>query len=392
MQPPTISYLTDLWFGAGIVRELGDIADRFNIRRPLVVSDRGIVSSGLLERLPLQGSAVFDAVESNPDEASVRRGVEIYREEGCDGVIAVGGGSPIDCAKCIALMVTHPPPLRSYALIEGGLEKITANKPPLIAVPTTAGTGSEVGRGALITFEDGAKLAMISPKLIPQAAVCDPELTVGMPPWLTAATGMDAISHCVETYCSPKFNPVAEAIALDGLGRACRNLLPAVQTPDDLAARSEMMMAATMGGLTFQKGLGAIHAISHPLGGLKGKRLHHGTSNAVLFPHVLRFNAAACPEKMEAMAQAVGCGGGRELPYYFEYLARDAGLPATLGQMGVTLEECLSVRDGVMRDHCGATNPRKMRREDAEALLRAAWGDARRREGKDGVSTWMEDA
>jgi 4-hydroxybutyrate dehydrogenase len=373
MNPPTITYLTDIWFGAGIVRELGDVLTRWNVRRPLVVTDRGVAASGLLERVATPGAVVFDAVESNPDEASVRAGVARYRENGCDGIVAVGGGSPIDCAKCIALMATHAGSLREYAMIEGGAAKITANKPPLIAVPTTAGTGSEVGRGALITFAEGAKLALISPHLIPQAAVCDPELTLGMPAWLTAATGMDAISHCVETYCSPKFNPVAEAIALDGLGRACRNLLRAVDQPDDLAARSEMMMAATMGGLTFQKGLGAVHQISHPLGGLTTPRLHHGTLNAVMLPHVLRFNAPACPEKMEALATVVGCGGGRNLPFYFEHLSRSAGLPPHLGEMGATLEQCLSVLDGVMRDHCGATNPRPMTREKAEALIRAAW-------------------
>jgi 4-hydroxybutyrate dehydrogenase len=397
MQLPTITYLTDIWFAPGVARELPDILARFNVRRPLLVTDRGIVAGGIVERVNLPDSILFDSVESNPDESSVNAGVERYRAEKCDGVVALGGGSPIDCAKCVALMVTHAPPLRQYAFVEGGLAKITADKPPLIAVPTTAGTGSEVGRGALATFADGAKLAMISPKLIPQAAVCDPELTIGMPAWLTAATGMDAISHCVETYCSPRFNPVADAIALDGLGRACRNLLRAIERPDDLAARGEMLMAAMMGGLTFQKGLGAIHAISHPLGGLKDVRLHHGTLNSVLLPHVLRFNAAACPAKIETMAHVVGCGSARDLSFYFEHLARAGGLPAQLRDMGVTLEQCLSVLDGVMRDHCGATNPRKLGREDAECLLHSAWGapppaKSQWRDGADGKSDWMEDA
>jgi alcohol dehydrogenase class IV len=371
---PTITYLTDIWFGLGVVRELAGIAGALKVGRPLVVTDRGVRVGGVLERVGLPaGAVVFDGVESNPDEASVSAGVAAYREYGCDGVIAVGGGSPIDCAKCVALMATHGGSLREYALVEGGGGRITADKPPVIAVPTTAGTGSEVGRGALITFADGAKLAMISPHLIPQAAVCDPELTVGMPAWLTAASGMDAISHCVETYCSPRINPVAEAIALDGLGRACRNLLRAVERPEDMAARSEMMMAATMGGLTFQKGLGAVHQISHPLGGLTSPRLHHGTLNAVLLPHVLRFNAPACAGKMEVLAGVVGCGGARNLPFYFVHLARGAGLPGRLGEMWATLEQCLSVLDGVMRDHCGATNPRGMTRAEAEGLIRGAW-------------------
>jgi 4-hydroxybutyrate dehydrogenase len=386
MTPPTITYLTNIWFGAGVIRELPEIAASLNIHRPLIVTDRGVVSAGLIERMPIPSAVTFDAIDSNPDEASVRAGVEIYRANNCDGVITIGGGSPIDCAKGIALMTTHPGTLRDYAFIEGGLPKITANKPPVIVIPTTAGTGSEVGRGSMITFDDGAKLAIISPKVIPQAAVCDAELTTGMPPWLTAATGMDAVTHCVETYCSPKFNPVAEAIALDGLGRACRNLLTAVEKPNDLPARSQMLMAATMGGLTFQKGLGAVHAIAHPVGGLSQRGigrgtqpggwthgLHHGTLNAVLLPHVLRFNQEACPEKMETIAHMIGCGSGRNLPFYFERLTLAIGLPTRLRDMGVTLEECLSVMDGILRDHCGATNPKKLGREEVEALLRAAW-------------------
>lgn len=382
MNPPTITYLTNIWFGAGVIRELPEIAASFNIHKPLVVTDRGLAATGMIERICGSGATVFDAVPPNPDENSVRAGVEFYRTNQCDGVITIGGGSPIDCAKSIALMVTHPEPFRQYALIEGGLPKITADKPAVIVVPTTAGTGSEVGRGSMITFNDGAKLGIISPKIIPQAAVCDPELTLALPAWLTAATGMDAISHCVETFCSPKFNPVAEAIAIDGLGRACRNILRAVETPGDLAARSEMMIAATMGGLTFQRGLGAIHAIAHPLGGLPARKqapedwpygLHHGTINSILLPHVLRFNAEAASDKMERMARVVGCGGGRNLPNYFENLCKSMALPPRLRDLGLTLEECLSVVDGALRDHCGATNPRKLGREEIEGLLRASW-------------------
>jgi len=361
---------------------LPEIAASLNISRPLVVTDRGLVATGMIERICGPRAILFDAIESNPDENSVRAGVAVYHENKCDGVITIGGGSPIDCAKSIALMVTHAEPFRQYAMIEGGLAKITADKPPVIVVPTTAGTGSEVGRGSMITFNDGAKLGIISPKIIPQAAVCDPELTTGMPAWLTAATGMDAISHCVETFCSTRFNPVAEAIAINGLGRACRNILRAVDTPNDLEARSEMLMAATMGGLTFQKGLGAIHAIAHPLGGLPARKtpasgwkygLHHGTVNAILLPHVLRFNAQAAADKLETMAHLVGCGSGRNLPYYFENLSKAMALPTRLRDLSVTLEECLSVIDGVLRDHCGATNPQKLSRDEVEGLLRASW-------------------
>eukprot|EP01035_Chromulina_nebulosa_P047012 gene47012-63707_t len=183
----------------------------------------------------------------------------MYRAEGCDGVIALGGGSPIDLAKGVALLATHDGALETFAMIYGGLERITARVAPMIAIPTTAGTGAEVGRAALLTLDDGRKLGIISPYLIPKRAICDPELTLGLPPMLTAATGLDALSHCIETFCSPRDNPPAEAIALDGAGRIWRHLEIATTSGSDLKARTEMMMGALMGGLAFQKGLGAVH-------------------------------------------------------------------------------------------------------------------------------------
>jgi alcohol dehydrogenase class IV len=374
LEPPTISYLTDIWFAARIAASTQGVLDRLAVRRPLVVTDPGVRRAGLLDRLNLTPAAVFDAVDPNPSESNVLAALEAFRAHGCDGVLAVGGGSPIDCGKCVALLATHAPPLRQYALIEGGLPKVTANKPPLVAVPTTAGTGSEVGRGALVTFADGAKLAVISPRLIPQAAVCDPELTLGLPPVLTAATGVDAISHCVETFCSPRFNPVTDAIALDGLSRAWRHLRRAVADGSDLSARGEMLMAALEGGLTFQKGLGAVHALSHPLGGMPGKHLHHGTLNGVFLPHVLRFNADACPDKMDRMAAAIGLpGGGSALPQAFADLLPELGLPSRLSDMGVTRQDLDSITDAVLRDHSCATNPRPITRDDARQLLYAAY-------------------
>jgi alcohol dehydrogenase class IV len=369
MTPPTLSYLTDIWFAPGVASETPDILQRLNIHRPLLVTDKGVRAAGLLDPLNVEPTAIFDAIETNPSEASVLAAVEVYRAHDCDGVLAVGGGSPLDCAKCVALLVTHPGPLRQYALIEGGLPKITADKPPVVAVPTTAGTGSEVGRGALITFADGAKLAVISPRLIPQAAVCDPRLTLGLPPALTAATGVDAISHCVETFCSPRLNPVADAIALDGLGRAWRHIRIATRDGSNLSARSEMMMAALEGGLTFQKGLGAVHALSHPLGGLAGKRLHHGMLNGVFLPHVLRFNRDSCPDKMARMAAVIGLADPAALPDAFATLVRELGLPGSLREMDVTAAEAESVRDAVLRDHSSASNPRPLAPADVERLL-----------------------
>ena len=316
---------------------------------------------------------MFDQVAANPTEDNVLAGLAIYREHGCDGIVAAGGGSPLDCGKAIALLATHPEPLEQYALLRGGVSRITADKPPLIAVPTTAGTGSEVGRGALIAFGRGAKLALISPHLYPTAAVCDPELTLGLPPLLTAGTGMDAISHCVETFCSPKFNPVADAIALDGLSRACRNLRVAVEDGGNLEARSEMMIAALEGGLTFQKGLGLIHSLSHPLGAVPGLPLHHGTLNAIFLPHVLRFNAPDCPQKMEQMASTVGIARGENLPEFFSRLISEIGLPTRLRNLNVGRNLLPELAGMALADHSTATNPRPVSEADCIEQYEIAW-------------------
>ncbi|MEQ1771803.1 MAG: iron-containing alcohol dehydrogenase, partial [Devosia sp.] len=278
-----ITYLTTIDIGAGVLATLKDAVAELGLKRPLLVADKGVMAVGLGERaqalLP-DGSPVFAETPPNPTESAVKAALAVYRAEGCDGVVALGGGSPIDLAKGVALLATHEGALEQYAVIYGGLARITAKVAPIIAIPTTAGTGAEVGRAALLTLDDGRKLGIISPYLIPKRAICDPELTLGLPPMLTAATGLDALSHCIETFCSPRDNPVAEAIALDGAGRIWRSLERAVAQGSDIAARGEMMMGALMGGLSFQKGLGAVHSLSHALGGLKDVSLHHGTLNA----------------------------------------------------------------------------------------------------------------
>jgi len=372
MLSPTVSYLTDIYFEAGITARLGEILAARAIERPLLVTDRGLLALGMPDRLPIEPAATFADVPTNPTEGSVLAGLEVYRGHECDGIVALGGGSPIDCAKAIGLIAAHEPPLEQYALIRGGLERIGPHKPPLVAIPTTAGTGSEVGRGSLITMASGAKLGLISKHLIPTAAVCDPELTLELPARLTAATGMDAVSHCVETFCSPKFNPVAEAIAIDGLGRACRWIRQAVAEGSNLKPRSEMLMAALQGGLTFQKGLGMIHSLSHPLGSLEEKRLHHGTLNAIFLPHVLRFNQNACPEKMERMASVVGAPSASALPDYFAELTANLGLPTRLVELNVQPEEILPLAEAAHQDHCTQTNPRRFTVEDCREMLQAA--------------------
>jgi len=372
LNPPTISYLSNIYFEPGAVRLLPDILQQRGVQRPLVVTDSDLVSLGMIDRLPVGDVPVFADVQTNPSERNVLAGVQSFKEEGCDGVLAVGGGSPIDCAKGIALLATHPGPLEQYAFLEGGLPKVTGDKPPVIAVPTTAGSGSEVGRATLITMSSGRKLAIISPHMIPVAVVSDPELTLSMPPKLTAASGMDAITHCVEVYCSRKFNPVADAIALDGLVRGYRNIIPATQNGSDMDARSEMLMCALQGGLGFQKGLGLIHSLSHPLGSLEDKRLHHGILNALFLPHVLAFNMDACPEKMDTMAHVMGLSDRSGLPDASTKLLKDLDLPLTLGEIGVTMDDIEPLVPAAFQDHSTPPNPKDATEEDCRALFKAA--------------------
>lgn len=374
-----ISYLTTIRFDFDALADLGSDLGELKIARPLIVTDQGVIAAGLLERLQqaapsLTGAPVFADVPSNPTEASTEAALAVYREQGGDGIVALGGGSSIDLAKAVALLATHDGPLERYAVILGGLARITAAVAPVIAIPTTAGTGSEVGRAALVTLRDGRKLGFLSPHLIPKRAICDPGLTLGLPPRLTAATGMDALAHCIETFLSPRDNPPAEAIALDGLRRAFRHLERAVADGSDRLARREMMMAALMGGLTFQKGLGAVHALSHPLGGLTELGLHHGTLNAVLLPAVLRFNADAAAEKYAAIRRVLDLPGEADLAQVVADLTARLGLPTSLSAMGVPRAVLAPAAAQATLDHSAATNPRPAGELDFLALLEAAYG------------------
>ena len=374
-----ISYLTTIRFEAGALAALPEEMAAVGIRRPLVVTDRGIADCGLLEKLlatlpDRQSASVFDETPANPTEAAVEAALQRYQTVGCDGLVAFGGGSSMDLAKAVGLMATHEGPLEQYMAILGGVPRITDAMAPVIAIPTTAGTGSEVGRGAVITLHDGRKLAMLSPNLIPKRAICDPELTLGLPPLITAATGMDAMTHCIETFISPLENPPAAAIALDGVGRAGRWIERATRQGDDLEARWNMMMAALHGGLTFQKGLGAVHAMSHPLGSIQEPRLHHGTLNAVILPAVLRFNASHTGEKYAELRRVLGLEPDADLSDFIAGLNARLGLPANLREMGVTDEMIPAMVEGALVDHTSATNPRPASREDYEALFAEAMG------------------
>ncbi len=370
-----INYLTQVQLDFGAVRLARAECERVGIRRPLICTDRGVVAAGLLARLHEAlgdlPAAVFDGTPSNPTEAAVEQAVARYREHRADGLIALGGGSSIDLAKGVVIRATHPEPLAHYATILGGSPRITVQVAPLIAIPTTAGTGSEVARGAIIILADGRKLGFHSWHLVPRASILDPELTLGLPPRLTAATGMDAVAHCVETFLSKAVNPPADAIALDGLKRAAAHLERAVADGGDREARWQMMSASMQGALAFQKGLGAVHSLSHALGELPVNP-HHGTLNAVLLPEVIKFNEAAVPDKVRAAAAVFGAADGTAWASALRALNARIGLPSGLAEMGIGVECYDRVIDHALQDHCHATNPRPATRADYRAILEAS--------------------
>ena len=374
-----IYYLTQIQFDNGAIGLLKQECERTGITRPLVVTDPGVKAAGVLQKaldalagVPL---AVFDQTPANPTEAAVRAATAVYKTHGCDGLIAVGGGSAIDCAKGIAIAATHEGPLTHYATIEGGSPRITDRAAPLIAVPTTSGTGSEVARGAIIIVDDHRKLGFHSWNLLPKAAICDPELTLGLPPLLTAATGMDAIAHCMETFMSAAFNPPADGIALDGLTRGWAHIERATRNGADLEARLNMMSASMQGAMAFQKGLGAVHSLSHSLGGVN-PRLHHGTLNAMFLPAVVRFNAEAQSvqkdKRLERMAHAMGLTSASDIPEALRDMNARLGLPTGLAAMGVTESQFDDVIKGALADHCHKTNPRIATADDYRAMLTAS--------------------
>ncbi|MDP3522342.1 MAG: iron-containing alcohol dehydrogenase [Hydrogenophaga sp.] len=374
-----ILYITNIQIDFGAIRLLAAECERTGITRPLIVTDAGVKAVGILhkalEALPGLPTAVFDQTPSNPTEAAVRAAADVYRAHQCDGLIALGGGSAIDCAKGVAIAVAHDGPLKTYATIEGGSPKITDRVPPLIAVPTTAGTGSEVARGAILIVDDGRKLGFHSWHLVPKTALLDPELTLGLPPMLTAATGMDAIAHNMETFMAPAFNPPADGIALEGLRRGWAHIEAATRDGSNREARMNMMVSSMHGAMAFQKGLGCVHSLSHSLGGVN-PRLHHGTLNAMFLPAVVRFNAAAetvqKEDRLNRMAQAMGLRSGSDIPAAITDMNARLGLPSGLRAMGVTEDLFDKVITGAQADHCHKTNPRLASADEYRDMLAQA--------------------
>ena len=372
----TWSFPTTVVFGAGAVRTVADHVKRVGAKRALLVCDAGVVKVGIAERVRgvLEdggiATAVFSGVDPNPVEENVFAGVAAYRAHEASCVVAVGGGSPLDAGKLIALKVTHERPLADYDDAADGGRFIGPGVPPVVTIPTTAGTGSEVGRSGVVTLAaTGRKTVIFSPYLLAKVAVLDPELTRTMPPRTTAATGFDALTHCLEAFCSVGDHPMADAIALGGLELCAQQLTRAVEHGDDLEARGGMMKAAMMGAVAFQKGLGACHSLAHPLSSEKG--LHHGLANALCLPAVVDFNESAVAPKLARLRALVDpssktCGDA------LRALRRRVGLPEGLRAEGVTEADLAILAPKAFEDACHQSNPRPVTRDDLANLYRAS--------------------
>ena len=374
---PVMNFLTQCVFDAGALKQLAALAKGKGITRPFIVTDAGIKASGILAKvedaLGVAPAGVFAETVSNPTETQTKIAAKLYMESGADGIIAVGGGSSMDHAKAIGLMASHSDPLETYAAIIGGARKI-GKIPPLIAVPTTAGTGSEVSVGIVIIMENGRKETFASPNLIPVVALCDPDLTLGLPAGLTAATGMDALTHCIEAVLTPSVNPPAEGIGYDGAQRAFGQgmLVRAVKDGSDAEARWHMMMASYEGALAFVKGLGGVHALSHAAGRLEQKKLHHGTLNAVFLPHILRFHQGAADAKYVRLRQVMGLKAGADLADAIQDLNNTIGIPKNLTAMGLAASDAPGIVDYALKDLAHFGNPRPMSADDYAKVYETA--------------------
>ena len=372
------SYPTAIRFGAGRIAEIGEACAAAGITKPLLVTDRGLAGMEITTRtLDLMaaaglGRAMFAEVDPNPSEVNLEAGLTVYRDGGHDGVIAFGGGSGLDLGKMLAFMCGQTRPVWDFEDVGDWWTRADSDAiDPIVAVPTTAGTGSEVGRASVITNSaTHEKKIIFHPKVLPSAVIADPELTVGMPPAITAGTGMDAFAHCLEAYCSPHFHPMSHGIALEGM-RLVKEYLPrAYADGSDIEARAQMLIAASMGAVAFQKGLGAIHSISHPVGSIYNT--HHGTTNAVVMPMVLEANREAIEDKLDAAAAYLGLTGGF---YGFLELVMELretlGIPKRLSAMGVGTDRLDEMVEMALRDPSCGGNPVELTETNVRALFEA---------------------
>jgi alcohol dehydrogenase class IV len=374
------SYPTSIRFGAGRIAEIADTVVAAGMTRPLFVTDSGLAGLEITRRtLALLGqggieAVVFSEVRSNPVEENLTAGIEVFREGGHDGVVAFGGGSALDVGKLVAFMAGQVLPVWDFEDVGDWWTRADADTiAPVVAVPTTAGTGSEVGRAGVITHgATHTKKVIFHPRMMPQAVICDPELTLAMPPALTAGTGMDALAHCLEAYCAPGFHPLADGIAVEGMRLVARSLARAVSSGHDIEARAGMMAAAAMGATAFQKGLGAIHSLSHPLGALYDT--HHGLTNAVLMPYVLAFNRPAIEDRIARLAAFVGLAdpGFDSFLRFVVGLRAEIGVPHRLADLGVDDRRIDEVVEMAIVDPTASGNPVPLTREGARAILEGA--------------------
>ena len=378
-------------FGDGAVQNLGEHVKAFDGKKPLVVTDAGIINAGILEKaiaaLDASGltHAVYSDIEPNPTDISTTHGVAVYKAEACDVVIAVGGGSVMDAAKAIRLLTTHEPPLEPYYADVGGAERIRDDMPPLICVPTTAGTGSEVSQGAIITdtsfntTDRWRKRAIVTPLNMSNIALLDPGITVGMPPALTAATGMDAITHGIEAYVATKYHPIAEGVALQALRILSANIQKVYHNGADVTARGEMLLGSCMAAFSFQKGLGAVHSLAHQLS--TEAPIPHGVANAILLPPVMEFNFAHATEKYAEIARALGIDtsgmdsskAGNAAIEKIRAFNTELKMPEGLGDAGLEKKKIPKLGADAMLDHCHKFNPRVCTEEDMVALFTEAF-------------------
>ena len=370
-----LNYFNRPYFENGAIKKISEVLKAQGIKNPLICTDPGLSSIGMTDRIRNLisnefSSSFYEETPANPTEKAVDEALELYKANDCDGVIGFGGGSSIDLAKAVAIMANHKGNLIDYSVNEGGYEKITETM-PMIAIPTTSGTGSEVSVGSLITMNDGRKLIFASPHLIPNAAICDPELTIGLPPVLTAGSGMDALTHCIEAILSPINDPPAEAVGIDGIEKIIKeeSLIKACKDGHDKEARWNMMMASTEGAMAFSKGLGAVHSMSHALGANQELRLHHGTLNAVILPSVLRFNKEHVGNKYSRIARAMGKNESIDLANEIEKLNEEIGIPSNLAEMGVTEDMIPKLVAHAITDPSNLTTPRLPSQEEWEKLF-----------------------
>ncbi len=380
MNVPTAnwSYPTTIKFGPGRIKELADHCKAVGIKKPLLVTDKALASLpitaqalDILDAAGL-GRAVFSEVDPNPNEMNMEAGLKVYRTGGHDGVVCFGGGSALDLGKMIALMVGQTVSVWDLEDIGDWWTRADGAKvAPIVAVPTTAGTGSEVGRAGVLTNSKTHKKKIIfHPKLLPAVTICDPELTVGMPRFITAGTGMDALAHCLEAYSSPFYHPMSQGIALEGMRLVFENLPKVYDTPTDLEARAHMMSAAAMGAVAFQKGLGAIHSLSHPVGAVYGT--HHGTTNAVVMPMVLDFNRHAIEGRIEKAAAYLGITGGFDgFRAKVMDLRAKLSIPENLTKMGVEAARLDELTEMALEDPSCGGNPVEMTKENTRRLFDA---------------------